>query len=119
MPLIRITGLNPQAPTGELLAFQRRIQDMVLAIPELELKDPSQVTVSFVAELLPPVGTDVIVVVEGLFDSSRRTPVVRQRIADDIATVLSTFGRYAPYNVEIMILKAFDPADGYVKRSLK
>ncbi len=119
MPIIRIMGLNPQTPAGELLLFQRRLQDAVLVIPELSLSDPAQVSVVFVAELLPPLGTDVVVAIEGLFYTPARTAEVRQRLAEDVGAVFSTFGQYTPHSIEVIVLAAFSPADGYYKKQLK
>lgn len=119
MPIIRVMGFNPHTTPGELLLFQRRLQDVVLSIPPLGLQDLGQVSVVFVAELLPPLGTDVIVVVEGLFATPARTPDVRQRLAEDIATVFDTFGKYAPHSIEVTVLSPVQPTDGYYKKQLK
>ena len=102
MPIVRVYGLRPTTPPGDLIAWQSRFTDLVRTLPgHLD----ACVHVAFPSDLLEPLGTELTIIVEGIrcvygdgFNSA-----YRDRLALDLASFLFDSVRPQPERVHAVV----------------
>lgn len=91
MPVIKVWCL-PSQTEEQLRAMHKSIVAAVVAVPELGLKDETEMTTLYPPDLMAyGLGTEIIVEVTGLFEGPKRTDEVRQRLAEGLGKAIRTF----------------------------
>lgn len=110
MPVIRVSCL-PEMPPDQLRKLHQDIEDAVLSIKELGLRDGTQVTHLFPPDMLSDgLGEEVIIEVIGLFDKPQRTKAVRQALAEALGKAVEA--HFPKARIECFIFP-FSPAQGF------
>jgi hypothetical protein len=96
--------------TRDLHRLRAIIQNGIACIRELQLA-PTQTTVYFPADLCEPENCEIIVTVDGLFDTPQRTPAVRGDLGQHLLLLLRNFRDvYIPNcdKIEVLIQRPFN-----------
>lgn len=104
MPILIVLGVPKKQQS---LKFINALGQRVCGVKELDLKNDDDVSIIFLGEA----SNDVIIFVEGLFDTPERTEEVRNRLADRIAQCAKSYVQEA-HRVECFI-HPFDPRLGF------
>ena len=85
MPVIKVWCLPADQTEDDLRLLHQNIVAGVVSVPELGLKDETEMTCLFPPDMMQyGLGSEVIVEVTGLFEKPERTPAVRNRLAESI-----------------------------------
>ena len=108
MPVIKVWCLPDDQTEDDLRKLHKNIVAGVVSIPELGLKNETQMTCLFPPDMMQyGLGSEVIVEVTGLFDKPERTPEVRNLLAKSIGERVKTL--YPKAMVEVFVYP-FNPA---------
>ncbi len=111
MPVIKIWCL-PVQDEHALQTLHKAVVAAVVGIPELKLKDETDMTVLFPPDMMKyGLGSEIIVEVGGLFKKPERTDSVLQRLASDLGGAVELL--YPEAKVECFISPPIDPAKGF------
>lgn len=106
MPIIQVWCL-PEKNENVLRHIHRQIVRAVTSIPELGIKSELDMTVLFPSDLMQyGLGTDIIIMIFGLFDKPERTEEVRRRLARRVGQAISI--QYPEAKVECLLAPPFD-----------
>ncbi len=102
MAFVRVYGLRPTTPPGDLIAWRSRFMDMVRTLPGQS--DPC-VHVSFPSDLLEQLGNEITIIVEGIRTvcGDGLNSAYRDRLALDLASVLSESAQPRPERVHVVV----------------
>lgn len=119
MPIITVSGIHN--PSLDLNRLRHQIKNSVAAVKELRITE-DQVTVFFPNDMNGiPRSEEVIVKIEGLFESPDRTAAVRKKLAKGVGAMVESFAReHLKYCrlIEVFVTE-FRPATGFVSIELK
>ena len=102
MPIIKIWCLPGSQTEDDLRHLHKEIVEAVVSIPELGLKDETQMVCLFPPDMMKyGLGSEVIVEVSGLFEKPERTPEVRNRLAQNIGEKVKAI--YQKAMVEVLV----------------
>lgn len=116
MPVIIAYGIPSQTKLHDLEKFCNALIQRTAAVEELELTE-KEVSCFFPRDLMDTgLGEEIIIFVEGLFETPQRTEEVRNRLADRLAECGKKF--FPEADVCECFIKPFNPKLGFagVKR---
>jgi len=121
MPVLYVSGI-PKVNRPSQPALLEHATSLKMAVAHRLHIAPSVVTVFFPVDcLIEGLGEELICRVEGLFENEERTTEIRQKLADDITSILADFAKkYIPQCqlVEAAIGRFDQNTDGFSSRTL-
>ena len=112
MPIIKIWCLPPNQTEQDLNRLHQAIVNAVVGVPELGLKDETEMTCLFVPDLMVyGLGDEIIVEITGLFEKSERTKDVLQRLAKNVGQAVQKL--YPETNKVECLVYSFNPKQGF------
>ena len=114
MPVIKVWCLPGNQTEDDLRRLHQNIVAGVVSVPELGLKDETEMTCLFPPDMMQyGLGSEVIVEVTGLFDKPERTPEVRNRLAQSIGDRVKRL--YPKAMVEVFVYPFNQDTSGFWK----
>jgi hypothetical protein len=111
MPVIKLWCLPAGQSEDDLRKVHKTVVAAVTAVPELGLKDETQMTCLFPPDLMTyGLGEEIIIEIGGLFEKPERTQDVRQRLAEGVGSAVHAL--YPNAKVECFI-QTFNPNTGF------
>ncbi|GMU74267.1 MAG: hypothetical protein AMXMBFR44_4640 [Candidatus Campbellbacteria bacterium] len=111
MPVIKLWCLPADQSEDDLRKVHKAVVAAVVAIPELCLKDETQMTCLFPPDMMTyGLGEEIVVEIGGLFKRTSRTPEVCQRLAESVGTAVHNL--YPDAKVECFV-QTFSPSEGF------
>jgi len=102
MPVIKVWCLPASQSENELRLLHKAIVAAVVAIPELELHGEQNMTCLFPPDRMQyGLGEEIVVEVTGLFETSKRTHMVRWLMAEAIGLKIRSL--YPDSKVEVFV----------------
>ncbi|NIP33035.1 hypothetical protein GWN26_12770 [Candidatus Saccharibacteria bacterium] len=119
MPIITVSGIHN--PSLDLNGLSKQIKRAVSGVGKLKLTE-EQVTVFFPPDMNGiPHSEEIVVKIEGLFESPERTSAVRKTLANCVGAVVESFAREHLRHcrlIEVLVYE-FRPATGFASIELK
>jgi hypothetical protein len=112
MPIIKVWCLPPKQTEQNLNRLHQAIVAAIISIPELGLKDETEMTCLFPSDSMSyGLGEEIIVEISGLFEKPERTESVRQLLAEKVGKAV--YALYPKTNKVECLVYSFNPKQGF------